>query len=122
MSTEDSKPATKTSEGYVPGPWEAGVEYDSDVFAGDLQLADCDFPQGELTEGVIRANARLMAAAPAMELVLALISHGLARIERVGSLVEFCFDGLRYINHGDWNATLGVIGWDKARDAIAKAK
>jgi hypothetical protein len=48
----------------TPGPWEANVESAGDVFAGDLQIADCDFPQGELSLKVIAANARLASAAP----------------------------------------------------------
>lgn len=70
----------------------------------------------------VRANAHLFAAAPAMELALALICVGAARIEQCGTLVEFCFDGLRYSHNGDWTALLNCIGWDKARAATAKAK
>lgn len=44
-------------------PWEANVEGDGDVFAGDLQIADCDLPQGELSPEDIRAIAALIVRA-----------------------------------------------------------
>lgn len=49
---------------HTDGPWEANVEHSGDVFSEDLQIADCDFPQGELETEEIEANARLCAAAP----------------------------------------------------------
>lgn len=36
-------------------------------------------------------------------------------------LVEFCFCGLRYLHTGDWGALLGVVGFERARAAVAKA-
>ena len=70
----------------------------------------------------VQANARLIAAAPAMALALQMLELGVARIERSasGQLVEFCFNGIRYCHNGDWSALLGVIGWDKARAAVAE--
>lgn len=71
------------------------------------------------------ANAQLLTAAPAMEMALSLISWRLARIERsttCPTLVEFCFDGIRYCLNGDWGALINVIGWDRARAAIASAE
>jgi hypothetical protein len=61
---------------------------------------------------------------PARELALTLLTLGLARIERsphVPDLAEFCFDGLRYHINGDcdWVRLLSVIGWGRARAAIA---
>ena len=53
--------------GHTPGPWEAvenGGRLATDVFAGDLQIADCDWPQGELDGVTLESNARLIAAAP----------------------------------------------------------
>jgi hypothetical protein len=65
--------------------------------------------------GPSEEDKHLITAAPAMELALKLIEIGAARIERSGSLSEFCFDGIRYVMNGDWNALIGVIGWDRAQ-------
>lgn len=75
-------------------------------------------------DGSLDANARLLAAAPAMDIVLRMLSLGIARIERSATapLVEFCFNGMRYSVGGDWNGTVGVIGWDRCRAVIAKAE
>ena len=54
---------------HTPGPWEAvenGGRLATDVFAGDLQIADCDWPQGELDGVTLESNARLIAAAPSL--------------------------------------------------------
>lgn len=63
-----------------------------------------------------RANARLIAAAPAQEVILQLLRRGLARFEPATD--EFCFDGLRYSARDDWSGLLDVIGWDKTRAAL----
>ncbi len=69
------------------------------------------------------ANARLIADAPAMHLALEMISVGVARIERSGRFREFCFGGLRYgMSDDSWTRLIAVIGWDRARAAIAKAE
>lgn len=83
----------------------------------------CVLPCGDpdVRPDVTEANARLIAAAPAMDLALSMIACGIARIERCGRLEEFCFDGIRYCINDDWNALFDVIGWDKARAALAKA-
>lgn len=111
---------------HTPGPWYWSNQYKtisgeftwSLIGDGGYGILSCDgeenSPQGFNGE----ANARLIADAPAMELALRLISEGHARIERTGSLREFCFGGIRYLMNGDWNSLMDVIGWDKA---IAKA-
>ena len=110
---------------HTAGPWRA---------EGGNVYADVDryYPRPVAHVGVplerhdnrvdeLMANARLIAAAPAMEMALDLIACGAARIERSGRLVEFCFDGIRYSHNGDWGALIEVVGWDRARAAIARA-
>lgn len=112
---------------HKPGPWytDADCGHEMVVDAKGQLVADCCvFAKHASTESNI-ANARLVAAAPANDLVLKLLEHGLARIERSGQLVEFCFDGFRYsiddalIRYSSW---LDHIGWDRVRRAIAKAE
>lgn len=77
------------------------------------------------TQAEALGNAKLFAAAAAMEVALELLTLGLARIERSSvcpTLVEFCFNGLRFSMNGDWNGLIGIVGWDKARAAIAETK
>jgi hypothetical protein len=117
---------------HTPGPWSVehsgvavragAILFTQRVYTsrlgGESYCHDDFLPQRE-------ANAHLSAAAPAMALALDLITYGLARIERsttCPSLIEFCINGLRYSLDGDWNRLLDVIGWDKARDLIAKAE
>jgi hypothetical protein len=64
------------------------------------------------------ANARLIAAAPAMDACLRLLALGSARIVVTGSLVEFAFNGIRYCHNGDWSAMVNVIGWDIVHAAL----
>lgn len=66
-------------------------------------------------------DARLIAAAPAMDLALQMLTLGVSRLEINGSLQEFCFNGIRYCLNGDWDALLNCIGWNEARAAIAQA-
>ena len=59
----------------------------------------------------------------AMELVLALLHRGAARIERsqYADLTEFCVDGLRYeIGDADWLHLIDCIGWERAAKLAAK--
>ena len=80
---------------HTPGPWEAvenGGRLATDVFAGDLQIADCDWPQGELDGVTLESNARLIAAAPSL---LAALKEVLAHVEdmdapRVGNQCTLC--------------------------------
>jgi len=113
--------------GHMKGPWEFGAGGDTSNFAARLQVR----PKGEFPHGLWiadcggnEANARLIAAAPAMAIALKLIELKLARFEvsPVGILVEFCFDGLRHVFSGDWCSTITGCGWDKCRAAIAKAE
>lgn len=109
---------------HTPGPWY--LNNDDETEDGTIDVISkrrpyiCTVHSGAIP-GTTDANARLIAAAPAMDLALSMISCGVARIERCGRLEEFCFDGLRYCLNGDWNALFDVIGWEKARAAIAKA-
>lgn len=119
---------------YTPGPWVPGYNdhrailgpKDSD--GDDLVIATlCDNSRGlnwhtncqhsVPTKGVARANAHLIAAAPAQALILEMLCAGVARIEKW----EFCFDGIRYSHGNDWNLVLDIIGWDRARAAIKRA-
>lgn len=110
--------------GHAPGPWTRGhSNAGRDCVWTDGRVE----PDGEMGDEAFwidcntESNARLIAAAPAMAIALQMISEGLARIERSGTLREFCFDGIRYVMNGDWNALIDVIGWDRARAAIDKA-
>lgn len=119
--------------GHTPGPWKAvrnrwaeidvrapAVERETGLDYMVVNNVNGDSTSAP-TYGTPYANALLISAAPAMDLALQLISEGIARIERVGTLREFCFDGIRYVMNGDWNALIDVIGWDRARAAIEKA-
>lgn len=66
-------------------------------------------------------DARLIEHAPAMLLVLKMLTAGIARLEVNGALAEIAFDGLRYVVDGDWPKLVGSIGWAKARNAVAWA-
>lgn len=72
----------------------------------------------EWAKRLVHPDAQLMADAPAMAICLELIALGLARIEPATK--EFCFGGIRY-GTLEWNVVIGLIGWDVARAAIAKA-
>lgn len=105
---------------HTPGPWKATwhnggrfLSIRSGEFVGVARVNTTNVDRD--------ANARLIAAAPAMDMALEMIACGAARIERIGSLTEFCFDGIRYSHNGDWGAMMNVIGWGKARAAIAAA-
>jgi hypothetical protein len=112
---------------HTPGPWScppiAGTSSCTIPITADALKASANNYNGGTVALALRpADANLIAAAPAMDLALSLLCAGLAKIDRFGDLVEFCFDGLRYSHNGDWAALLDLIGWDKARAAIAKAK
>ena len=57
----------------------------------------------------------------AQELLLRMLQLGVASFDHATG--ELRFNGLRYsAADGDWNGLLNVIGWNKARAAIAKAE
>lgn len=96
--------------------------FSANVQRGYSRMPTRSNPLGTKTsEAELEAIATLISSAPAMDLALKLLSLGCARIERSGSLVEFCFGGFRYCMNGDWTALMDVIGWERARAAIAKA-
>lgn len=67
------------------------------------------------------ANARLLAAAPAMNLILRLVQSGAARFDP--STREFCFNGLQFgATSREWTRILNAVGWDRARAALARAE
>jgi hypothetical protein len=109
---------------FTPGPWRAELTpasvWDWTVMApsgkGRTMQIGIDTDNTE-------ADASLIAAAPAMDMVLSLVALGMARIERSasGALVEFCFKGIRYCHNGDWSALIDVVGWDRCRQALAEA-
>jgi hypothetical protein len=108
------------------GPWCAGRKHLGDPI--DIRRHDqygrivATVPMGEKRDDLRAcANATLIASAPAMDIALRLLTHGLARIERNGTLIEFCFDGMRHIFDGDWTVLIQSIGWNKAHDAITDA-
>jgi len=69
----------------------------------------------------IEANARLIAAAPDMALVLAGVACGAIRAEP--GTRELAFDGLRYSlgRNPDWKRVVGIMGRDRLAAAIRKA-
>lgn len=128
MATETKRVA------HTPGPWEVCDDPDGVyIYLGGRPTENivCDIIgrvyDEEARVSVIKsedlANARLIAAAPAQSLILDMLALSIARLERSGPLVEFCFDGLRYVaTDRDWREIIHVIGWDRARAAIDKAE
>lgn len=105
--------------GHTPGPWHiCPLDQASHRWViaqpDGSSVADCSPVGPWVPDEMADANARLIAAAPAMELALQLIAEGHARIERTGDLREFCFDGIRYAMNGKWGQLFDVIGWDRA--------
>ena len=124
MSEFTSGPWTKTG-----GSWEYSKVYGPDGSEIAMVCIHSDVTEDNqvVLERIKAANSPLIVAAPAQALALDLMVCGLARIERsmgTPNLSEFCFDGIRYVldDPNDWNITLNVIGWDRARAAIDKAK
>lgn len=105
---------------HTPGPWNCAALPNIPLLSIYIYV-DAEDGKEPKALPVTEGNARLIAAAPAMDLALSMIACGIARIERSGRLEEFCFDGMRYCLNGDWNALFRAIGWDKARAAIARA-
>ena len=108
------------AETFTSGPWV--------IKRNPVTIAILDQQGRYITENLRRLpeqeyNARLIAAAPAMDMVLQMISLGIAGIQRSSTtnLVEFCFDGLRYsATNGDWSRVIDAVGWDRCRKAIQK--
>lgn len=103
----------KTS--HTDGPWTSNTKGEIYSPEGDIVATVYDNPGEEEAE----SNIELITAAPATELVLRMLLAGVARIKRSPhcDLVEFCFDGMRYMSAIFWARS----GWDKARAAVAKA-
>jgi hypothetical protein len=118
---------------HTPGPWvqwrnhlyvfqgPAKENTNQKLIGAGHKIADCSdaFNDGDVGIDEAYANARLIAAAPAMEIALKLLSLGLARFAPDTS--EFCFGGLRYglpVEGFSWNEIVNLIGWDEARKAI----
>ena len=73
----------------------------------------------------VAANACLMASSREMNIILELMALGLASIKRskTRELVEFVFDGLRYVcTDRDWPLLVEIIGCNNLEAAIAAAK
>lgn len=86
-----------------------------------LTRSESDDPESERD-----ATAALMADALAMNMALALICAGVARIDRseCGRITDFCFDGMRYSLSAlrTWTDTIGLVGWSKCQQALAAAR
>lgn len=63
-----------------------------------------------------QANAKLIAEAPAMTIVLDLIRLGLGHFDGC----HFVVDGVRFADTGDYNYLMEWINWDYARGLIAQ--
>lgn len=63
-------------------------------------------------------DAKLIAEAPAMELILQMVSCGAANFSGGG----LCFNGLCYstscASNNEWHHILDLIGWENARQAV----
>jgi hypothetical protein len=112
----------KTITKYTPGPWAIETDFSELCVIGPdgVQVADCSILSPRRSGIMCHQNAELIQQSPAMLLALSLIEHGVARIERSGSLSEFCFGGIRYCMNGDWSGLLSIVGWDNARAALAR--
>jgi hypothetical protein len=125
------------SKKHTSGPWIYGIHDGSfyifcsddgmvaDGHSDDIGIARMRGVGRGASPAEQEANAQLIAAAPAQDLILRMLSLGIARIERSSTtpLVEFCFGGLRYaVTGGDWNAVVGVVGWNRCLLAIEKAE
>lgn len=95
---------------------------------GDRPYDDCEVD--DMCEIVVKymhvvLDAGCRIETGAARLVLEMLQHQVARIERsptCPTLVEFCFDGLRYAYYGSWTDTVVQAGEAKCRAALAKAK
>jgi hypothetical protein len=95
---------------------------------GDRPYDDCEVD--DMREIVVKYMYVVLDAADrsenvAAQLALEMIQHQVARIERsptCQTLVEFCFDGLRYVHRGSWAFTVSMIGEPKCRAALTAAK
>lgn len=110
-----------TTEQHTKGPWSCRKSTDVNWLVSG--------PRGnfhviaQTMQGNDEANARLIAAAPAADLLLQMLRLGLACFD--GDTNEFRFDGLRYSTRGsgpDWSKLVTFIGWNKCRAAVARAK
>lgn len=53
----------------------------------------------------------------AQDTIFRMLLNGRARVERTGSVREFCFNGMRYSITGDWEVLVNIIGWAEATAA-----
>lgn len=113
---------------HMPGPWNAeGLEVWA-VGSRRINLTSVGTPKiAEVCEHNIEgqsalATARLIAAAPDMDLLLSGVACGVIRSEP--GTRELAFDGLRYSLglNPDWATTVGIMGRDRLVAAIAKAR
>lgn len=113
-----------TGEGWTPGPWFEDDRHIRPVapnFEGrSYTIATVSTARKVFRADEVNANSRLIACAPAMNLILRVLAAGEARLE--GS--EFCFGGMRYSTcGGDWSEMLTTFGlWDRLSAALAKAR
>jgi len=71
-----------------------------------------------LCDTLTKADAELIADAPAMRMALQMVMLGIARIEKN----EFCLEGIRIeVSYNEWSKLFFIIGWDRARRLIVDA-
>jgi len=116
---------------HTPGPWH--IIHEPTLNTYHIRVEDLDaapvaslfYSSGgcrpQFSRELIDANARLIAAAPDMALVLAGVACGAIRAEP--GTRELAFDGLRYSlgRNPDWKRVVGIMGRDRLAAAIRKA-
>lgn len=107
--------------GHTPGPWHLSSKGDGRTYveggdtADDIACLLMDHAQSENN-----ANARLIAAAPDMALMLDAIRFGVVDFYRPTG--ELRFNGMLYAFHdNDWSRIVSILGRDELRAAIRKA-
>ena len=106
---------------HTKGKWKVSTVTRKSIWIGaDIHIATCHGLREQA-----QANARLIATAPVMDMLLSLLASGEARIEhsKTTDLVEFCWRGIRYpCSDCDWAELVNTIGYEKIKAAIAAVK
>jgi len=112
-----------TDTTYTPGPWACEEETGRIYFAdGDVEPTVAVVDLENTSPGQSKADARLIAAAPAQAMILDLAQQGLITLQEG----EAEFGGVMYwfdARQPDWCAgVVATIGWDTARACLDEAK